>query len=278
MKTTQTKGTITLHRHPSAVIHTYVSPETGGLVTSHIIETDSGCIVVDVQFVRECTKELLEYCQSLGKPINRIIISHAHPDHWFGLESFRDIPTYALPSTRSAIAETGTVVIADKKKIFADAITDSVTIPTDSIVPGKYNICGLDFEFEELTAAEDAHQLLIRIPSLNTLICQDIIYNDVHPYLGNTTIDGWLDAIVHLTTLKNYDTILCGHGQPAGFDVLEKTRTYLKTAKNELRAAEFPEQFKNSLIDAFPENRGSFLLDISLPMLFSDNRSNASGE
>jgi glyoxylase-like metal-dependent hydrolase (beta-lactamase superfamily II) len=33
---------------------------------------------------------------SAGTPIDRVIVTHRHPDRWFGCEYFRDVPVYAL--------------------------------------------------------------------------------------------------------------------------------------------------------------------------------------
>jgi hypothetical protein len=44
------KGTILYNKMGDAVIHTYVSPEKGGRVTSHVIEGPTKLVIIDAHF------------------------------------------------------------------------------------------------------------------------------------------------------------------------------------------------------------------------------------
>jgi glyoxylase-like metal-dependent hydrolase (beta-lactamase superfamily II) len=88
----KTLGKVTVIKRDKATIHSYMAPEDSALVTSQIIETKNNLVVVDAQFLRPYAKDLYNYIKSLNKPVERIVITHSHPDHWFGLEYFQDFP------------------------------------------------------------------------------------------------------------------------------------------------------------------------------------------
>ncbi len=64
------------------------------LVLSYIIELSSKLIIFDTQFSLLSAKEILNYAKYLNKPINRVIISHAHPDHFSGAEVFKNLTKF----------------------------------------------------------------------------------------------------------------------------------------------------------------------------------------
>ena len=79
-------GTITITRGGKVTIHTYTSPPEGWLVNTHILEGPTKLIIFDGQLMCAYADEAAAYASRLNKPVDRIILSHPHPDHWSGLE------------------------------------------------------------------------------------------------------------------------------------------------------------------------------------------------
>ena len=75
------RGTITVIDKGPVRIHSYLSPDDSLGVTTQLMETPSRVIAVDGQFALASADEVVDYVKGLGKPIDRLIISHAHPDH-----------------------------------------------------------------------------------------------------------------------------------------------------------------------------------------------------
>ena len=78
-------------------VHTYTSPETGYQVNTQIIETEKHLVIIDTQFLIKSAEEVFNFAKKIGKPIARVIVTHAHPDHWFGNSIFAGYDIYALP-------------------------------------------------------------------------------------------------------------------------------------------------------------------------------------
>src|ERR1700731_5384822 len=83
-----------------AKIHSYLSPAEGLHVNTQMVEGPNAVVIFDGQLLLPYADEVASYVQMLGKPIDRIILSHAHTDHWGGLqvliERFPDAPVFAL--------------------------------------------------------------------------------------------------------------------------------------------------------------------------------------
>src|SRR5262249_25459980 len=94
-------------------VHTYLADARGAMVTSHICGGGSGLVVVDGKFRPHAAIELKAYVDSLGKPVQRLIVSHMHPDHWFGIHHFRKMPVHAGPATAKFLAENAAAIVAE---------------------------------------------------------------------------------------------------------------------------------------------------------------------
>src|SRR5579871_4514970 len=83
-------------------LHTFVAGfnEDNIANATHIIESRNALVLIDSQFLAPYATQFREYADSLQKPIDRLYLSHRHPDHWFGLgTAFTDIAIYALQET-----------------------------------------------------------------------------------------------------------------------------------------------------------------------------------
>ncbi len=243
-------------------IHTYEAPEAAVFVNSHIIETENGLIVIDTQFLRPHAEEFRRYADSLGKPIDRVIITHSHPDHWFGCEYFRDAAIYALSEVADQIKAGGEAMIQAYAPAFGDAITETVVAPGRTIRPGTETLDGVTLAYEKADGAEAGVNLVIELPENRVLIAQDLVYNRVHVFLQQKEMEPWL---AHLRRFqeKEYDFVLSGHGLPANMQALADMAGYLEDAKTALAASNDVETLKQHLVGKYPFYRGEYILDIS---------------
>ena len=270
------KGTLTKFKGEKATIHSYMAPADGALVNSQIIETQKEVVIVDAQFVKPYAKEVADYVRQLNKPINRVIVTHMHPDHWFGLEYYPDAPIYALPEVIGQIDKTGDRFIQMRQN--RELFTGKKILPKHELKVGREIIDGVTFLFEKFDAAEAPVQVVVKLPELNTLIAQDLVFNGTHLYLGQKAFDGWIAALNALKADTAYTTILAGHGKPADPKVYDPLIAYLETAKQVYATAKSGAEFKKQMTERFPERQAASMLDISLPTLYPPPAAGAGAE
>ncbi len=244
-----------------ARIHTYMSPFKAAANTSNIIELKDRLIIVDMQFAEVFAKEFRAYADSLGKPIDRIYLSHEHPDHWLGSIAFQDVKVYALQEVIDFVKQNGEAIIKKKNK------PGKVPNFANAISAGKEVIGGLTFEFATYKNAESMSTLVIALPELKTLIAQDLLYSNTHLYLGHDNFDLWIAV---LETMKksygDYEWFIPGHGEPrATTGLIDSNIAYLLEANKAFDMAGGDlKKIQAHLYDRFPTLKAQFFVPFSV--------------
>src|SRR5260370_29287817 len=78
-------GAILVSQFGPVKIHSYLSPLDGFHVNTQMIEGQTAVVIIDGQLLLPYADEVASYVQTLGKPVDRIILSHAHTHHPSGL-------------------------------------------------------------------------------------------------------------------------------------------------------------------------------------------------
>ena len=253
------RGTVTIIDKGDVRVHSYMAPEGSLNITTQLIETSTRLIAVDGQVNVADAEEVVAYAKGLGKPLDRIIITHAHPDHFQGAGRF-DAPIHALAVVRDQMAARG-----DLQDLNGVPIPAVEVAPTDLITPGTEVIDGVPFVFEAVSGGETTDQLLIRLPEHGVLVAQDLVYHHTHSFVGNNDIARW-QVILEQLVDPAYDTILPGHGLPAGPAVFAEMVEYLQAAGELL--GDDGQAYKQAIIDRFPAYGIPFVIDISNYYLF----------
>lgn len=266
-------GTIFIQRNDNLSIHTYQSPEDGEMVCSHIIETANKLVVIDVQLLRPYAKELRAYVDRLGKPIDRVIITHSHPDHWFGLEFFQDVPIYSLPETKGEIEAIGDMLIQFKKPDLGDLVTDQKVLPTHLIEEGIEMIDGVNFSFTKLVDGESPYMALVELPDIKAVVAQDLVYNQVYVVVGEKNqkgeflFDGWVNALKMLQE-KDYEVVLAGHGAPTDASIFPELIEYIGFVKELFESGIDENELKQKIIEKYPNYQVLEMLEFMTVFLY----------
>jgi len=259
------QGTVTVTPAGAATVHTYTAPETGWRANSHVIELPSQAVLFDAPLTAEYAREVLAVAASLGKPLTRLYISHAHPDH-FASAAMIEAPSYALGPVKDLIDRSGDVRI--QRGYACTPGHAGVPLPPSRPVDhpvaagAEETLAGVRLRFEAVAQAETDAQLAIALPEAGVLITQDVLYNGVHLFLGEHAFDAWQAAITTLEALP-YETIIPGHGLPRGDGlpdgraIYAAVREYLAVAARAFAAASGPADLNQRLEQAFPSHSGT---------------------
>jgi len=247
-------------------IHTFY-----GISNSHIIETPKSLIVIDMQFKFKLAKALKAYIDTLNKPISKIILSHAHPDHWFGADVFSGEKIVTTKGIQVDLKNRGAEYIKILKPKLKSSIPDRVVKIDDTISTGAKNWDGLKVVLEEYTEQESHHSILIKIPEYGIMIGQDLFYHGMHLVASERSRNkNWAKILKSFdeNEAKKYNTILVGHGSNADSMVFNEDIVYLERLEEILESGANMKETKAALIKSFPEKKGQGFINITTRNLF----------
>ncbi len=267
-------GQVTTRRHGGVSLHDYQAPQDGLFVHSIIIEGPTELVLFDAQFMLDYATELADYIETLGKPVERIIISHAHPDHWSGLaviaRRFPRAAIMALASVRDAIIADGQAIMTSRQRIFGNRVADAPVLPTATIEPGTHMFDTVRFDIEALEEGEAQHQMVVMLPDQATMLAFDLVFPaSHHVFTVAAYFDGWI-ALLHDLARRSFDSVLIGHAGPAGRDDIAATIAYLQTARAIHARADSAAHYAEQLKAAFPMRAESGWVDFAALMLYGE--------
>lgn len=261
--------TVTVQDLGDVVVHSLTAPEAVFANSTHIIETPNNLVLIDTQFLLPFALDYRTYADSLDKPIERLIITHQHPDHFLGSEAFNDVPVYALAEVAATIAEIGQAEVDEKQADFGEAIASTFVIP-EVLDTEEFEIDGILFQFETVIDAEAEVQLVTTLPEYGIVAVGDIVYSGIHLILAGSP-PTWIEALEKLQAdSQTYPIVLAGHGLPGTPDLYDDNIAWLATAGELLGTVETFAEFKGGLVEAFPDLGMDAAIDFVLPFLFPD--------
>ena len=265
----QTGLQVTVQDLDGVTVHSLTASEAVFANSTHIIETENSLVLIDTQFLLPNALEMRAYADALDKPIDRVYITHEHPDHFLGSEAFNDVPVFALSSVSALIAETGQAEVDEKQGDFGSAIASTFVTPA-VVSPGTIEIDGVTFELEQVRNAEAENQLVVRLPDYGVIAVGDIVYSGVHLVLAGAP-DTWTAVLLDLEAAgDDYPVVLAGHGLPTDPSVYQTNVEWLAVAGQLLATVDNGADFKQGLIDAYPSYGVVGAIDLVLPFFFPE--------
>lgn len=252
-------------------VHTYVNPQLVQ-VSSHIIELKDSLVIIDAQLTYTFTKEVATYAASLNKPVARVIITHAHPDHILGNYAYSDYPVYALGEIIRIIKDNG----EDFRQVFLKNFGEKdaapkVLVPQHELEAGAIYINGVRFIVGKLTDNEDEVSTTLEIPSVNFFFSGDLIYNKVHLFPGHNHLADWKTKLESMKKSLRRKTIFPGHGFACKSNIVNDNIAYLIKA---MLVAAKPNMdaiaYKLEIIKAYPNYGAAILIDFGAAALFAN--------
>jgi glyoxylase-like metal-dependent hydrolase (beta-lactamase superfamily II) len=219
---------------PAALsIRSFTSSESGAWSNAYPISGGSEIVLFDVPMLRRDAARLADIIDKSSKSLGTVMISHAHPDHFLSLDVIAErFPKAQITSTANVVEdlkEGGPGIFTLLKEKLGPEGPTRLVFPEPLQEPAL-RIEGTVLEVVEFGEAESRHTATLHVPSLEALICADLVYNNAHLYLAERHIEGWLARLNELGTFARdrISTIHSGHGPAGDLQLIEQTRRYLR--------------------------------------------------
>ncbi|WP_278264388.1 MBL fold metallo-hydrolase [Nocardia sp. AG03] len=254
-------GSLRLAVHTSAIQDLpgggQFSPTTSTLV---IGPTES--VLVDTQYLPHEVDQVIEQIELSGTRLVSIFVTHAHADHYFGLQRLLDrYPTaraYALPSVAAAIAAELPAHRHQWAGLFEGSALDNTIVP-ESLHTDTLHVDGHELRVIELPQADIGPTGIVHIPDLRAVVAGDVAYNGINPFLAATGPDQWQRWIDSIDTIAALDpeTVIAGHKRPELSDssaCLQTTRSYIEAFTTAVTKTDNTRELVAGMTTRFPDH------------------------
>ncbi|MBN1204766.1 MAG: MBL fold metallo-hydrolase [Myxococcaceae bacterium] len=222
------------------------SRENQGFISNAgFVVTQAGVVVFDTLGSPPLGEELLRQVRKVTKqPIKRVIISHFHADHSYGLQAFKaaGAEVWAHRDGKLYLAsDLARERLEQRKQALAPWVDDATRlIPADKWLEGdtSFELGGLRFELFFLGPAHSPEDLMMKVGPDGVLFTGDVMFTGRIPFVGEADSGRWLTAIDKLLAFKP-KAMVPGHGKVSSTPAadLELTREYLTYLRQEMKKA-----------------------------------------
>ena len=242
------------------------------------VVTADGVVVVDALGSPALAEALIAAIRGITpQPIRRLIVTHYHADHIYGLQAFKaagaeivahragqaylnsDNAALRLQASRDELAPW---IDAHTRLVGADRWLDG---------PERFTLGGFEFLVQPVGPAHTAEDLVVHLPRQRVLIAGDLVFRGRVPFVGQADSARWIESLDRLLAF-DAERIVPGHGPVStrAREDLQLTRDYLvhlrKTMGEAARNLEpFEEAYANADWSRFDQ----------LPLFGAANRMNA---
>jgi len=234
-------------------------------------------VLVDAQHIKKDVNALGDMIESTGKRLTTIYVTHGHADHFYGIGEL----IHRFPMAR-AVATAGVVEYIEKDKdraiqawqrMFGDRVVRTDISPT--AVSGSIELEGNELRIVEVGQGDIEPSTVLHIPTIDTVVAGDVVYNKIHMMIGLTgpkEWELWIDSIDQIEKLKP-KMIVAGHKRPEmpdtdGARILEESRAYIRTFAEASKTAANAEALIQAVSAKYPEFVNLWTLQYSAQSYF----------
>jgi glyoxylase-like metal-dependent hydrolase (beta-lactamase superfamily II) len=223
---------------PTAVIHR-VTSHIGWDANAFIVEGPDAVFVVDALFLLPDVHALADRIERIGKPVEGLLLTHPHQDHFGGLATLRDrlrdqMGEFPIYASEGAIAELPVIFeqfIEGPNAGEGMGVTafSRLLLPDHELSADQtLTLAGIEVVARLMGPGESADAVVFELPGQSVMFIGDIVMPYHHQYVGEGRADAALaqiDAVIERAA--DFDTVLSGHGDHAPAAVLEQGRDYV---------------------------------------------------
>lgn len=253
---------INTHEDDALSTKVFFSDEKGFEVASVIVMGKNNAVLIDAQWTLSNAYRVIAEIAETGKHLETIYVTHAHPDHYFGLGVIAD----AFPSARvialAPVARTINHQFFGKldhwEQVIGATNVCRKTVNIEVLSQNYFELEGHRIEIIPELIGDLKYNTVVWIPSIKTLYGSDVLFNQAHPFTCEVTAEERQQWIRDIESLEKIgaDVIIPGHqksGMPFDSSSFTFMKNYLLATEEEIARSKDEANFFYAMIQRFPE-------------------------
>ncbi|QSE88025.1 MBL fold metallo-hydrolase (plasmid) [Rhodococcus pseudokoreensis] len=255
---------------PTLSLDVYTSPQrdlpAGGSfspTTATLVLGPTEAILVDTGYTLDDVHEVARRLETSGRSLTTIYITHAHPDHYLGLEwlltRFPQARAVAVPAVADKIAQELDITRTRWTAMFDGLALDNSYIP-EPLEGTVLSVDGHELRILTIGQGDIPHNTVVHIPAIEAVIAGDIVYNGINPFLaasGPNEWQQWIASIDEVAALAPR-IVVAGHKRPDLPDddpaaSLDGTRAYIDAFTDAVNDKDTARDVVRHLKSLFPD-------------------------
>ncbi len=250
------------HGPNSLATKVFFSDEKGFEVASVIVMGKKNAVLIDAQWTLSNAHRVIAEIAETGKHLETIYVSHAHPDHYFGLgiiaEAFPSAKVLALTSVANTINHQFFGKLEHWETVIGPANVCRKTVPIEPLSRNYFELEGERIEILPEVVGDLKYNTVVWIPSIKTLYGSDVLFNQAHPFTCEVTPEERTQWIRDIETLEKLgaEVVIPGHqkpGMPFDYSTYDFTKEYLVATEEEIARTDSEGSFFYAMVQRFPE-------------------------
>jgi glyoxylase-like metal-dependent hydrolase (beta-lactamase superfamily II) len=209
------------------------------------VVTDAGVVVVDALGTPALGQALLSVIRHVtAQPVKRVIVTHYHADHFYGLKALKDAgaDVWAHRAAQEYLdGGEGQRRLAQRANdLFPWVAADMALVRADRWLDHDetFTLGGVRFDVAYMGPAHSPEDLIVSVPSEGVVFSGDILYGGRIPFVGEADSKRWLETTAKLLALKPR-LLVPGHGAVSRDPTrdLSLTREYITYLREQMGRA-----------------------------------------
>jgi glyoxylase-like metal-dependent hydrolase (beta-lactamase superfamily II) len=253
---------ISQHKPNSLITKVFFSDEKGFEVASVIIVGKTDAVLIDTQWTLSNAYRVIAEILETGKRLKTIYVTHAHPDHYFGLgpiaDAFPQAKVTALPSVARTINNQFFGKLEYWEKVIGVTNVPRKVVSIEPLTEKYIELEGQRIEIIPQVMGDLKYNTVVWIPSIKTLYGSDVLFNQAHPFTCEVTEEErkqWIREIERFESMDT-DVVIPGHqkpGMPFDSSSFIFTKDYLRATDEELARTKDVAGFYYAMVKRFPD-------------------------
>lgn len=221
-------------------------------------------VLVDGQWWLSEGGKVAAMIERSGRRLTTVLITHAHPDHYMGLNAVLERFPDARVLARKPLHDEIEYSFQSKLRHWQELVPDDMPlhpVVTEVFEGDSISLEGHEIRFIDLPPAETIHATAYYIPSARALITGDLVFSHSHAYFADVdNPESWIHALHVARDAGPIDRVFPGHGPAGGPELIDNMLEYVNTYRSIARPGVRVATIARAMMQRYPDYEGALLL------------------